>query len=108
MRLSISQHALDRYRERFNATRGTDARLVDRLRSFWRNGDRMHRDGPAVVREFFEHGSIAEWRHYRGLIMIVSFDVMLTVVRYNRNHKPMIVKKHGTKGQQNKNRRRRA
>jgi hypothetical protein len=90
MRLTISQHALDRYRERFSLRNASDASLIDRLRSAWRHADSMHRDGPAVVREFFEHGSIAEWRHYRGVIMIVSFDVMITVVRYNKNHKPML------------------
>ena len=88
MRLTISQHAVNRYRERFKSLK-PDRTIVDRLRVLWKRGDTLHRSGPSVVMEFFAHGSIAEWRHSRGVIMIVSQDVMITVVRRNKNHKPM-------------------
>jgi len=91
MRLTISQHAVNRYRERFGSTK-PDGSIVDKLRGLWKRGEPMIRKGPSVVFEFFAHGSIAEWRHSRGVIMIVSENVMRTVVRRNKNHKPMFRK----------------
>ena len=91
----ISQHALDRYRERFGIRRKLDGTLVDRLRSYWRAGEMVDRTSAAMVMEFLAHGSIAEWRHYRGVIMVVNRGVMVTVIRRNKNHKPMFVKRRG-------------
>lgn len=91
MRLTISQHAVNRYRERFKSIK-PDRSIVSRLRVLWHCGEPMIRKGPVVVMEFFAHGSIAEWRHSRGVIMVVSDGVMLTVVRRNKNHKPMFRK----------------
>lgn len=87
----ISQHALERYRERFGIRRKLDGTLVDRL-SYWRAGEMVDRTSAAMVMEFLCHGSIAEWRHHRGVIMIVSKGVMVTVIRRNKNHKPMFLK----------------
>lgn len=91
MRLAISQHAVNRYRERFGSIK-PDSSIVDKLRGLWKRGEPMTRKGPSVVMEFFTHGSISEWRHSRGVIMIVSENVMITVVRRNKNHKPMFRK----------------
>jgi len=88
----ISQHALDRYRERFGIRHRLDSTLVDRLRAYWRAGDMIDRPSSAMVMEFLSHGSIGEWRHYRGVIMIVSAGVMVTVIRRSKNHKPMFTK----------------
>jgi hypothetical protein len=96
IRIVISQHAVNRYRERFSCIK-PDRSIVDKLCGLWHRGDTLYRDGPAVMMEFLAHGSIAEWRHCRGVIMVVSHGVMVTVVRRNKNHKPMFKRKHRSK-----------
>ena len=91
--LCISRHALDRYRERFRIRQGADRTLVDRLRHYWRLGEPVTRCDSAIAMEEIEHGSVSEWRHFRGVIMIVVAGSMVTVIRRDKQHKPLFHKR---------------
>lgn len=93
MHLTITQHAVDRYRERFRELRAHDRTIVDRLRVYWGRGERVYRTADESRMDFARHGFVGEWRMFRSIVMIVNEGRMVTVMRKESNHKPRFVKR---------------
>lgn len=91
--VTITQHAVDRYRQRFRARRSLDRTIIDRLRHYWARGEVIQRNAEEMQLEFRRHGHIAEWRRFYGVVMIVANGRMATVVRHEKNYKPKCVRR---------------
>lgn len=82
MRLAISQHAANRYRERFGSIK-PDSSIVDKLRGLWKRGEPMTRKGSSVVMEFFTHGSISEWRGFLNIGLWFLFPRTTVIITFS-------------------------
>jgi hypothetical protein len=91
--VTITQHAVDRYRQRFRARRSLDRTIIDRLRHYWAKGEVMRRTGEEMQEEFRRHGCISERRRFYGVVMVVTNGRMATVMRHEKNYKPKCIRR---------------
>lgn len=91
--VQISQHAIERYRNRFCRQRMPDRCIVSRLIHYWSKGAVIERDLRAISIEFLLHGAVGQWREHGGVIMIVVDDVMVTVMRHSTGQKQKFIKR---------------